>query len=301
MISKSFDKRMQKIYDNALRIQMNQNTKIVMMSDCHRADGRFNDNFAANEKITFSALKYYYNMGYTYIELGDGDELWEIKEYDEIVNVYSNIFWLLSLFYQQGRLYMIYGNHDIVKRKKNFCAKYLQTYYCENEKKHIPLFKDIKMHEALVLKLSTSRNHYINKQSELFLVHGHQGDLLNDKLWWITRWLVRYIWRPLELVGLNNPATRPVNNYKNREKKGKVEQWSKESGVSVVAGHTHRPSLPDKGGTYYNCGSLVHPRCITTIELEKDRIRLVKWCIEVEQNGMLAVKRNIIDEKNLFS
>ena len=75
MISKSFDKRMRKLYDNALRISLEDVGRIVIMSDCHRADGRYNDNFEKKKKITFRALKYYYEMGYTYIELGDGDEL----------------------------------------------------------------------------------------------------------------------------------------------------------------------------------------------------------------------------------
>lgn len=300
MVSPGFDKRMRNLYDNAPRISLEDAGRIVLMSDCHRADGRYNDNFAANEKITFRALKYYYEMGYTYIELGDGDELWEIKKYDEIINVYSNIFWMLSLFYQQGRLYMLYGNHDIVKRKKKYCEKYLQTYYCENEKRHIPLFEDIKIYEALVISArNRERRNNPENQSELLLVHGHQGDFMNDTIWRITRWLVRYVWRPLELVGFTNPATRPVNNYKNRGKKGKVEEWSEFSRVPVIAGHTHRPSLPDQEGTYYNCGSLVHPRCITVIEMERNSIRLVKWCTEVEWNGTLAVKRNVIDERTI--
>ena len=54
MISKSFDKRMRKLYDNALRVSLEDVGRIVIMSDCHRADGRYNDNFAANEKITFA-------------------------------------------------------------------------------------------------------------------------------------------------------------------------------------------------------------------------------------------------------
>ena len=301
MISKSFDKRMRKLYDNALRVSLEDVGRIVIMSDCHRADGRDNDNFAANEKITFRALKYYYEMGYTYIELGDGDELWENKKYDEIINVYNNIFWMLSLFYQRGRLYMLYGNHDIVKRRKRFCDKYLQSYYCENERKDLPLMENIRVHEALVISLNSRRwNHNTSNITELLLVHGHQGDFINDRIWKVTRWLVRYVWRPLELVGFSNPGTRPVNNYKNRGKKGKVEEWSEYSRVPVIAGHTHLPSLPDNGGTYYNCGCLVHPRCITAIELERNTVRLVKWCTEVEWNGVLTIKRSVIDEKPII-
>lgn len=290
MVSTGFDKRMRKLYENAPRVSLREKGKIVIMSDCHRADGRYNDNFAVNEKIAFSALKYYYNMGYTYIELGDGDELWEVKNYSDIINLYSNIFWLFSMFYMKDRYYMLYGNHDMVKRKKKYCKKYLEMYYCENEKKFMPLLNNIEVYESLVIDLCGS---------EILLVHGHQGDIINDRCWRISRWLVRHIWRPLELIGINNPTERPVNNYKNRGKKVKVEEWSEYSGVKVIAGHTHRPSLPDSGGTYFNCGCLVHPRCITAIELEGRNIFLVKWCIEASENGVLAVKRSVIDSQRL--
>lgn len=297
MISSRFDKRMKSLYENAPRISMKDKGRIVIMSDCHRADGRYNDNFSVNEKITFSALRYYYNMGYTYIELGDGDELWECKDYDEIINLYSNIFWLFSMFYAQGRYYMLYGNHDIVKRKKKFCRKYLETYYCENVKKNIPLLSDINVYESLVIDMAGRYD--TDSKSEILLVHGHQGDVINDTFWRLSRWMVRYIWRPLENLGVNNPSVPPVNNYKKRDKKGKVERWSEYSGTKVIAGHTHRPSIPEEGGTYFNCGSLVHPRCITAIELEGKNIYLVKWCVEAGDNGVLAVKRSVIDRSRI--
>lgn len=297
MISTGFDERMKRLYENAPHISISEKGRIVIMSDCHRADGRYNDNFSVNEKITFSALQFYYNMGYTYIELGDGDELWECRDYDEIINLYSNIFWLFSMFYAQGRFYMLYGNHDMVKKKEKFCRKYLDDYYCENVKKYIPLLKDINVYESLVIDMAARPG--TDKGDEILLVHGHQGDIINDTLWRLSRWMVRHIWRPLEIIGVNNPTVPPVNNYKKRNKKGKVERWAEYTGTKVIAGHTHRPSLPQEGGSYFNCGSLVHPRCITAIEIEGKNIYLVKWCVEAGDNGVLAVRRSVIDRSRI--
>lgn len=62
------------------------------MSDCHRGIGTSSDNFLKNQHLFFAALKYYYKRGYTYIELGDGDELWENRSMKNIVEVHDEVF-----------------------------------------------------------------------------------------------------------------------------------------------------------------------------------------------------------------
>ncbi len=65
---------------------------------------------------------------YTYIELGDGDELWENRKLSDIINEYSGIFWLLGVFFAEGRLRFILGNHDIVKKRpESFSIPILTT------------------------------------------------------------------------------------------------------------------------------------------------------------------------------
>lgn len=51
-------------------------TKFIVMSDCHRGDGSAADEFAHNSLIYKCALEYYLKEGFTYIELGDAEELW---------------------------------------------------------------------------------------------------------------------------------------------------------------------------------------------------------------------------------
>ena len=69
-------KRISKVFEGAYEIPLYNDSKIVLMSDCHRGAGDWSDNFLKNQNIYFSALMNYYKEGYTYIELGDGDELW---------------------------------------------------------------------------------------------------------------------------------------------------------------------------------------------------------------------------------
>lgn len=184
---------------------------------------------------------------------------------------------------------MLYGNHDVVKSKSSFVDKYFQQYYCDSQRQCLPLFPGIEMEEGLILK---------NEESQLpvFLVHGHQGSLLNDTLWKLARWLVRYIWRPLETVGFTAPtaAGRP---HKQREKiENQLEQFAKRNRTPLIAGHTHRPVFPSPGkGLYFNDGSCVHPRCITGIEIENDAIALVKWAVSVREDRSLYVGRQILE------
>ena len=75
----STGKRLGRLFETAPRIPFSNKSKIVLFSDCHRGDGGAADNFAKNQNIYFHALNYYYENGFAYFELGDGEELWKIR------------------------------------------------------------------------------------------------------------------------------------------------------------------------------------------------------------------------------
>ena len=70
------DKRLSKAYQNAKIEYFDKHSKYIFFSDCHRGDDSVSDEFARNQIILLHALNYYYNHGYTYVEVGDGDEMW---------------------------------------------------------------------------------------------------------------------------------------------------------------------------------------------------------------------------------
>ena len=278
-----------KVYENSKVILYDNYSKFVIMSDCHRGSGNSADNFLKNQYIVIAALKEYYGKNFTYIELGDGDELWENRCMEEIIEVHSNVFELLSKFYKSNRMYMIYGNHDMQKSDKEFLECHYNGYYCEIRKRAFSLFDSIKTYEGIILE-----NKY-NDKHRIFLVHGHQGDLINDKLWKLGRFLVRYIWKPLEIWGVNDP-TRAAKNYK---KKNKIEQklikWSKENKTMLISGHTHRPSFSNLNeDMYFNSGSCIHPSAITAIEIEYGCISLVKWSIMTREDNSMYVGKEVL-------
>jgi hypothetical protein len=281
-------KRISKVFESADVISFDDSSKIILMSDVHRGDGSWADDFSKNQNLFFAALTHYYNENYTYIEIGDGDELWKNKRLSDIIHVHSDAFWLLSKFFDEGRLYFIFGNHDMVKRNDKFVKSNLYQYFNEQEKKYIPLFENIKVHEGLVLR------HKVTEQ-KILLIHGHQASFLDYEMWRLSRFLVRYLWRPLELFGVNDPT----NTAKNYDKKDAIEkkltEWTLREKHMLIAGHTHRPMFPEVGNPlYFNDGSSVHPRSITGIEIVGGSIALIKWNVKTKDDGTLFIGREVL-------
>ncbi len=281
-------KKLDQAHEKALCLPIDHRSKIVLMSDCHRGVGNWGDNFQSNQNLFFAALQYYNKRKFTYIELGDGDELWENRNLQEIIRTHSNQFWLMSEFYQEGRFYMLYGNHDRKKERDDFCRVNCHSYYCESEGQCRELFPELKVQEAIRLQDCCSHQ-------EILLVHGHQGDFWNDTVWRFTRFLVRYVWRPLELMGCNDP-TSAAKNYKKKEKTEKrLAEWASAHKTMLVAGHTHRSVFPEPGkGYYFNDGSCVHPRCVTALEIEQGGISLVKWSSKVREDSVIYIGRDVL-------
>lgn len=134
-------KHLSQVFKSAEQIPFDDSSRIVLMSDCHRGDGSWADDFSNNQNLYLAALKYYYRENYTYIELGDGDELWKNNSFSNIILVNSEVFCLLSKFYKAKRLYFIFGNHDIVKKSFKFVKSNFYQYFDERKKEYIPYLK----------------------------------------------------------------------------------------------------------------------------------------------------------------
>ncbi len=283
----SYKKRLDRAFEMAPHLPLNHNTKYVFFSDCHRGIGNTNDNFLANSNSYFAALQYYYQYGFCYIEAGDGDELWENRRLLQIIEIHEDIFAQLCMFHQSGRFYMLYGNHDIQKRD------------CE------PLFQYFPCYEGIILE---------SDFFDFYVTHGHQADILNSVFWRLARFLVRYLWTPLERFGVLDPTSAAKNNIKKDKLEKKYIVYAKDRNCLLLTGHTHRPTLGNKFSPYYNCGSCVHPKCITCIELCGFRISLVKWFASAQKSEHfgnlyrecppvypLYIKREVLATENLLS
>ena len=173
----SITSRLDRAFAQAPALPLNRCSKYVLISDCHRGVGTSSDNFLKNQHLYYAALEHYYRGGFTYIELGDGEELWENRKLRNITEIHDDVYCMFSRFEERGRLYLLYGNHNITRKKS-------------------PAFL-----EALVLRSESF------PEKSLYLTHGHQASLLNSTLWPLARFLVRYFWSPLENLGFLDPTS----------------------------------------------------------------------------------------------
>ncbi len=245
----------------AKRLPLTIDTKYILFSDIHKGTNSYADDFTHNMRIYKEALHHYYIEGFTYIELGDGLELWENRKIKPIIKAHQVVFDLLQEFHRHDRLYLLFGNHDMTMMYPFRVKKLLGA-----------VLPGLSYYESIVLETGT-----VNQN--LLLLHGHQADTANYLFWWFNRFMVRYVWKPLQLLGVNDP-TSPAKNYKSLIKvERRMKDWiSRNNKQAVIFGHTHRPRFPEPNDIpMFNCGSCVHPESIIGIEIENMQISLVKW------------------------
>jgi predicted phosphodiesterase len=282
--------RLDRAYKNAKVVNFDNSSKFILFSDCHRGDNSFADDFANNRNIYFHALKHYYNEGFTYCELGDGDELWENLTFKSIFEAHKNVYLLLKEFHNTNRLHLLYGNHDMVYKNSNYVERNLSTYFEPISGKDETLFKNITYHEGVILR-------HKNTNQELFLTHGHQADWWNYTFWKWSRFMVRILWKPLNVMGIADP-TSPAKNHKELIKvERRIKKWIiNNNNIITIVGHTHRPRFPEPSDiAFFNDGSCVHPRSITGIEIENGEISLIKWHISSTDDGTLKIVRVLLE------
>lgn len=282
-------KKLKHIFKSSEELKIDESSKLILFSDCHRGDNGWADDFAHNQNLLLHALNIYEQNNFTYIELGDGDELWENKHFVDIYKAHKHVFVIMKKFYENNRFHMIHGNHDMVQKKKQQSNKSPYKFFSYRENKEIDLFPNIKIHEGLVLR-------YTPTNKKILLVHGHQGDFWSDKYWKVSRFFVRHFWKPLQIRGWKDP-TSPASNFSKQEKvHNKLKNWADNEEQMLICGHTHRSVFPINNKLhYYNTGSCVHPRCITGIEIVNGQIVLINWWTKVQNNGNLKVVKDIIE------
>lgn len=281
--------RISKAFEDALTLPLNSRSRYILLSDCHRGIGNSNDNFLKNEYLYTAALKYYFQKGFTYLELGDGDELWENRSIRKIKEIHTQSYLMMAKYYMNNRMHVIYGNHDIVKKNYRFLRKNFHTYYCQQELCERPLFPDITFHSGIILK-DTER------KKDIYLTHGHQADLLNSTFWPLSRFLVRYVWKPLEKIGIPDPTSAAKNNTKKKTSEIRLTKWAEENSHILISGHTHHPMIGSPKSPYFNTGSCIHPAGITGIEIQNRCMTLVKWGLGTNDRLALYVTREVLGD-----
>jgi len=218
--------------------------KFVILSDQHKGARDGADVFAKANKNYLCALEYYYKNRFFYINLGDSEELWEnlfitVKRHNKAT------FEAEKKFIDRNRFIKIFGNHDLYWDNDPLAQFSLQQIYGQK----------IDIYEGAILKTDVG-----NKPFEIYMTHGHQGDLQSDGNWF-SKWFVSDIWGPFQAYLRINPNTPANNDQLKTVHNQMMYEWSsKQKNTVLITGHTHQPVF----------------RSLTHIEMLYDKIELAK-------------------------
>ncbi len=195
--------------------------KFIIFSDLHMGDGaEGSDDFLPNREILLHALQHYFTQGWYLILLGDVEELWECN-LEDVLRTYGDIYRFFEGFAREGRFLRILGNHDIFLGE----ASFRKGRGLDGNSLFLPV-------EGLRIEA---------RGGTLFLTHGHQIDFFSSRLWKLSRFFVRFFWKPVQLL-LRISSTSPSRNYRKRNRFERTYfEWARRKGVVFIAGHTHRP------------------------------------------------------------
>jgi len=199
----------------------------VIFSDHHRGARDAADDFRRCERAYCAALGSYMESGFTLLAAGDVEELWECTP-EESVGAYADVLALEAEFHAAGRLHRLFGNHDDHWRHEREVEKHLHA-----------RFPGLRVLEALRLRLLRGGEDV----GEIFAAHGHQGTLGSQRLAWLSRLVLRFVWRPLQRrIGFG--SVTPADDWDlRREHDSAMFDWARKhvSRPVLITGHTHRP------------------------------------------------------------
>ncbi len=199
--------------------------KFIILSDQHKGARDGSDIFARSEDNYLVALDYYNTENFTYINLGDSEELWEnlfitIKRHNKAT------FAAEKKFLKRKAFIKIFGNHDLYWDNDPLAAVSIQQIYGQA----------VKVYEGAVLQTTIN-----NKPLNIYLTHGHQGDLQSDGNWF-SKWFVSDVWAPFQAYLRINPNTPAFNSQLKTDHNRIMYEWSaKRENTLLITGHTHQP------------------------------------------------------------
>ncbi|MFL5383390.1 MAG: metallophosphoesterase [Longimicrobiaceae bacterium] len=223
------DETVERIEDQAALTLDAATAKWVIFSDLHKGARNHADDFRHCEKAYNAALAWYLRMGYTLVVLGDVEELWK-ERVGPVISSYGRSLELEARFHRAGRYIRFWGNHDDLWGHPGAVKRLLGPIFGE----------DLQVREAAFVNVEEGGQ----ALGRLFLLHGHQGtsDADPERIGWVARAFVRFVWRPIQRifkVALNTPA----KDFQLRHKHSvAMYRWAEsQPQLALIAGHTHQP------------------------------------------------------------
>ena len=224
----AFSRALEQEQSEGERVLDIRNGRFVIFSDHHKGSRDGADDFRVCERAYNAALAYYDRLRYTLIVMGDVEELWE-EQPKTVLKAYPHTLELEGRFHQDGRYLRFWGNHDDAWSHADLVEQLLRPALG---------VAPLKVYESLILHVRDGEE----ELGRLFLVHGHQGTASSDRNAPMTRFLVRYLWRPFQRI-FKVPANTPAKDFQLRyDHESAMYSWSEhQQKVVLITGHTHRP------------------------------------------------------------
>ena len=208
-----------------LIFEITDRDKFIILSDQHKGARDYADDFSLAEKNYLKALDYYNQHDFHYINLGDSEELWE-NLMESVIRHNKDTFEAEKTFIIKNRFTKIFGNHDLYWDNDPLAGFNLNRIYG----------KKIRIYEGAILRLPVGEN-----KLDIFLTHGHQGDLQSDGNWF-SKWFVSTIWAPLQAYLQINPNTPAYDNQLKTAHNAMMYSWiAEQEHMALITGHTHQP------------------------------------------------------------
>jgi hypothetical protein len=200
----------------------------VIFSDHHRGNRDGADDFRVCERAYNAALAYYDRLQYTLAVMGDVEELWE-EWPATVLKAYAHTLELEGRFHQAGRYLRFWGNHDDNWSHADLVEQLLRPALGASP---------LKVRESLILHVREGEE----ELGRFFLVHGHQGTIDSERIAPLSKFALRYFWRPVQRI-IKYSFNTPAKDFELRhEHDSAMYAWSEyQQRVVLIAGHTHRP------------------------------------------------------------
>lgn len=199
--------------------------RFIVMSDQHKGTRDGSDIFAKSAGNYLAALDYYNKEKFFYINLGDSEELWE-NTFLSVKKHNKKTFEAEQRFLDREAFIKIFGNHDLYWDNDPLAMVSIAQIYDQQ----------LKVYEGAILQT------HIGKQKlDIYLTHGHQGDLQSDGNWF-SKWFVSDIWAPFQAYLRINPNTPANNDTLKTDHNRIMYEWSAQhKNIILITGHTHQP------------------------------------------------------------
>jgi UDP-2,3-diacylglucosamine pyrophosphatase LpxH len=299
--------------------------RFIIFSDQHKGAKNGADDFMICEPNYLFALNHYYQNNFSFITLGDCEELWE-NTLSKVLKKQQPSFEQYKKFIAKNRFHKTIGNHDLDWKNDLITIAQIKTIFGT----------DLPIYDGVLLQTSIN-----GQELKILCTHGHQGDKASDGNWF-SKFFVSKIWAPLQSILKINPNTPAYDSQLKTLHNRIMYDWSNEqNSLLLITGHTHQPVFESltfierlyrqllmarAGGdeglvketiaeierrkfeynhvsndyltmkpTYFNSGCCCYnDGDITGIEIENGYLRLIKWAAK---DG--TPKREVLEEEEL--